>query len=55
MMMMSGFNGTSTHEGHLNQNGIFIWLSIKKAVMVSHRGHDLETTHTGYDVEATLA
>ena len=31
-----GFNGASTHEGHLHQNGIISCFSIERAVMVSH-------------------
>ena len=31
-----GFNGASTHEGHLHHNGIIPCFSIERAVMVSH-------------------
>ena len=30
------FNDTSTHEGHLHQNGVLTWFYNKMAIMISH-------------------
>ena len=29
------FNDTSTHEGHLRQNGILTWFGIETAIMIT--------------------
>ena len=41
MMMMSfGFTDASTNEGHLRQYGKSTWVSIERAVMLSHSSYN---------------
>ena len=37
MMMSSGFNDASTHEGHLRQNGELTWFCNETIIMISHK------------------
>ena len=43
----SRFNDTSTHEGHLHQNGVLTWFCNEMAILISHICIKCKTRMTG--------